>query len=347
MEEYILPAWGCPTVAFSMGSVSTKQISFNGTTETPIYELEKSDLSALVCWQQLESVETDITLELPSLTISAESPPRPDENTATLIRNPINDTGSTSFEFPVSNMLLSLSDQNGTLSGTMWDDHDNVSKFMRAAAFIAGKEEGLDASSIVGANNSQNLERVVKKMYARYMAQAVSRNMRIGVSDDFMDASLLTAPTSTAMDSPVATGGIQHTPGNSTDSPSPSSETSDSSSTSTEASRTTSLASTATSTTISSRLRRRAGNDDSVVLATITRTGAGAHNRLKQNNDSKIVLQVMLGIMVVCAFISKLFFGRVETLRQEPYSIAGRAAFLLDHDIHLLNTDRKQPRTGT
>jgi hypothetical protein len=63
--------------------------------------------------------------------------------------------------------------------------------------------------------------------------------------------------------------------------------------------------------------------------------------RLKQNKGPKIVLQVLLGVMVVCGAIAYFMVDTRKVLRQSPCSIAGKMALLARSE--LCNTRRVIP----
>ena len=77
------------------------------------------------------------------------------------------------------------------------------------------------------------------------------------------------------------------------------------------------------------------------VLPTYNATFSSPVLRLKQNNAPKIVLQVLLGVMVLCGVTAYLMVDTKDVLRRSPYSIVGKMELLAHSE--LCNSDRVIP----
>jgi hypothetical protein len=118
-SRWTLREWGCPSLAFIVGTVSLRNLTNSTKNSTGSQSTDKSriavshgNLSALVCTQNLQQVETDVTLDYPSMAINKNKPPRPDEATSKWIRNPASKQGGTAFQFVPKNMVISLNSPN-------------------------------------------------------------------------------------------------------------------------------------------------------------------------------------------------------------------------------------------
>jgi hypothetical protein len=131
----------------------------------------------------------------------------------------------------------------------------NLSSPLTTSSRVSFSVEHHNPSDLVGADNRAKLTDAVQKFYRRYMAFAISRNMR--------------APTSASTANVTYTG---------------------------------------------------------TLLGSTT-------PRLKQNNASKITLQVLLAVMFVCGCLAYWLTNIRHTLPHEPYSIAGAASLLAGSEI--------------
>ena len=241
-------------------------------------------------------------------------------------------------------MLISLNNPDGYLSDP-WSPTDDADRFNQALVHIAKQEEGLQMNDLVGVVNTETYMKMVRRLYGRYMAQAPSNNMRVSTSEETPDIAFTDAPWS-ATASPV----IVPTPGPSSSTRRPKiTMTPTKQLTKTVASTTSNSNPTpsAISTTEADSLRKRVNDAEQTIPATLTRTGAGANIRLKQNNAPKIALQALLAFMAVGAIATKLLLRTSKTLQHEPYSIAGRAALVANGNmLHALERDRDGTKRG-
>jgi hypothetical protein len=352
-RKMVLPQWGCPSVTFALGTVSFKRDPSNPNSSAV---LKSVDVNTQVCSQTLQTVDTDIVLEHPSMALAKEHVPIPDESTVKWLQNSTNGTDSTAFQYVLTNMLISLNNPDGYLSDP-WAPTDDADRFTQTLVHVAQQEEGLHPKDLVGVGNSDTYLKMVQRLYGSYMALAISNNMRVGMSENTPDI-----PFTDATWSATASPMIVPTPA-------PSSATRKAMTTMTsikQITKTMTATSTewedipsatqtiATSTAEATSLRKRANDAERTLPATLTRTGAGANIRLKQNNAPKIALQAMLAFMVVGAIVTKLLLRTNKTLQREPYSIAGRAVLMangnmlhtLGHESDGTERDAKRYRLG-
>lgn len=335
--QFSLPEWGCPSLAFSLGSATFSTVSPNSSS---IITAADIDMNSIACWQNFQSVETDVALEYPSMNFVKNSPPRPDESTAKWLENPEDSQGGTAFQMVNTNMFITLSNPN--VSGKVWAKGDWADRFTQAIVHTASKEDGLSIKDLAGVANSDRFIKMVQRLYARYMVQAISNNMRVDMAENASSMALTDAlwtPTASPVFTPIPS---LYTPPLSNPLRSTTrrtvSDTSSSRATNSiakpistpKATPASILTPNSTPRAASNQLRKRA---DNTLPATLTQTGSGAHIRLKQNRAPKIALQVMLSVMIVGALASRLLLRTKETLQREPYSIAGRAVLVANGNI--------------
>jgi hypothetical protein len=334
-SRWTLHEWGCPSLAFIVGTVSLRNLTNSTKDSTDSQSLDKSriavshgNLSALVCTQNLQQVETDLTLDYPSMAINKNKPPRPDEATSKWIRNPASKQGGTAFQFVPKNMMISLNSPNVSSDST-----EELDRFVQAATYVAQKEEGLNSTDLFGIANLDNMVSALQKMYGRYMAQALSNNMRVSPNLDDTPKPNMTSALWIATASPV----IIPTPSPySTSIPAvmlKSNGTTPVSINSTSGAHTANISTISSSTETPGPIYGRATNPESTLSGTLIDTGTGARYRLKQNRASKIALQVMLAVMSLGVILTRLLQRTKHTLQREPYSIAGRAALVANGNM--------------
>lgn len=308
-QPITLADWGCPSLAFTLGTMAFQADSKNTTSIlTDPYVRNKTrvwtnltvnaDVATLVCSQNVQLVETNITLEYPSLSISSHAPPQTDELTVQWLKNGTSVKDGTTFQFAPNSMLLSLNNPNGSLSDP-WRQTDDADRFTQALVYVAQNEESLSLQDISGMDNIVNLEKIVQKLYGRYMAQAFSSNMRVSIDNNTSNITLTDAPWTPETSN--LTSGLN--------------------------------ARSKYSHPAQPKSIKRQENTYQVLPATLMQTDARV--RMVQNKSPKIALQVMLGFMVAGAILAKCLLRTKELLPHEPYSIAGRAILAADGNILL------------
>jgi hypothetical protein len=338
-SRWTLPEWGCPSLAFIVGTVSLRNLTNSTKDSTGPQPFDKSriavshgNLSALVCTQNLQQVETDVTLDYPSMAINKNKPPRPDEATSKWIRNSASKQGGTAFQFVPKNMMISLNSPNVS-SDSVDGSTEELDRFVQAATYVAQKEEGLNSTNLFGIANLDNMVSALQKMYGRYMAQALSNNMRVSRSSGDTPNANMTSALWIATASPI----IIPTPSpSSTSRPAvmlKSNGTTPVSINSTSGAHAANISTISLSTETPGPIHGRAANPESTLSGTLIDTGTGARYRLKQNRASKIALQVMLAVMSLGVILMRLLQRTRQTLQREPYSIAGRAVLVANGNM--------------
>ena len=154
---------GCPSLSFTFGSFFVNPTA-------------KSNITTMMCYQLLEEVQTDVTFYLPGFTISASNPPVPDESTVKYLHS--SSSGDTAFEFrPQSHLDNEFSMFGQTENGSGEDSNFSLlDPFFQAVLF--GKNPAAP-EDLVGSENQDKLLTAIQGFYRRYMAQAISTNMRV------------------------------------------------------------------------------------------------------------------------------------------------------------------------
>jgi hypothetical protein len=173
--------YGCPSLAVTLGTARLNSTIRSGNRTLYDYE---SDLATIVCYQNVEEVMTKVTFDLPGMKISHESPPVVDESTSRLLRT--TSSSSTRFEFPINNVLLRLVDlfSNSTIPGPDGTNTTNndIDTFIKG--LITSSRRPSPIETISGEKNAQNLISALNILYKKYMAQAISLNMRVKSTDE-------------------------------------------------------------------------------------------------------------------------------------------------------------------
>ncbi|KAL2881787.1 hypothetical protein SGCOL_002944 [Colletotrichum sp. CLE4] len=177
--NFDLGGMGCPTVAVTFGTARAipRKEKYRNATRTN-FDVE-SDLATIVCHQNIQEVEANVTFNAPDMTLSKTSPPLVDESTKQLLRAPESDT--TSFEFSLNGFFFDLSTaaRNITIqgpNGTNMENYTNlIDPFTRA--LVTGRN-GRPIEELAGEKNSQNLMEASNGLYKTYIAQAIAANMR-------------------------------------------------------------------------------------------------------------------------------------------------------------------------
>nr|KAK5443208.1 hypothetical protein LTR18_005886 [Exophiala xenobiotica] len=159
----------CPSLAFIYGYADVNDQS-------------RTSVTALMCYQYIDQIQTNVTFTLPELIISTnQSLPSVDESSAR--RLPSGLRGETAFQFrPQLHMddefsSFNVSAQNTTTAGTT----QPLDNFFHGVLY--GREP-LDPSLLAGNDESDvtNVYLGIRGLYRRYMAQAISSNMRVPFS---------------------------------------------------------------------------------------------------------------------------------------------------------------------
>ena len=154
---------GCPSLAFVYGYVDIAANAANITSQ--------------VCYQQLNMIPTNTTLNYPDLSITTTSPPVPVEALSQPI--PANTANATSFSFRPEihfNRQLALFNQDTFASNN--EGSTPIDPFFQAVLF--GKHP-IPMSHLSSTDQTHRalVTTAIQGVYRRYMAQAISLNMRI------------------------------------------------------------------------------------------------------------------------------------------------------------------------
>ncbi|KAI1625064.1 hypothetical protein EDD37DRAFT_590156 [Exophiala viscosa] len=219
---------GCPSLAFIYGYVDVNEVSQNVVT-------------TLMCYQQMEQITIDATLALPDLAISQNSPPVANESTSLLIAS--SSDGETAFPYRLEvHMDNELSIFNQTQYSSTKISQATVDGFFQGV--LLGKYP-IPQAWLADSTRVTEVMSAIQSFYRRYMAQAISGNMRV--------------PTPAA--------------------------------------------------------------DAELINGTVIMPQGML--RVKQNKSSKLVLQILLGVMFVCGVLAVSLSSLREVVPHNPCTIAG------------------------
>ncbi|KAG9774125.1 hypothetical protein KCU88_g5579, partial [Aureobasidium melanogenum] len=156
---------GCPSLAFIYGFVNV---------EVP----EQTEVTVLMCYQQIQRVQTTVFFDLPAMTISTAQAPIPDERTIELLPNGRN--GETTFSYRIqqhTDKSLSIFNQTTYASDNL--ANTPVDGFFQGVLF---GQMPLPEKMLTDRSNQDTMVRGINAFYRRYMAQAISANMRVPVN---------------------------------------------------------------------------------------------------------------------------------------------------------------------
>ncbi|KAK5552908.1 hypothetical protein LTR46_008983 [Exophiala xenobiotica] len=167
---------GCPSLAFIYGYID-------------VVDTAKTMVSTMVCSQVLEKLDAQVTLDARDLSISTSRPPVANESTAALLASgPENQTTNgrttpTAFPFRIQvhmDQTLSMFNQTEYSSSSI-SSQPPVDNFFQAVLF--GRRPVPQDLMRQSDEVSQNQVRQgIQNFYRRYMAQAISANMRVNIS---------------------------------------------------------------------------------------------------------------------------------------------------------------------
>ncbi|KIW80320.1 hypothetical protein Z517_06935 [Fonsecaea pedrosoi CBS 271.37] len=153
---------GCPSLGFIYGFVDVNDAS-------------QTSVSVLMCDQNMQQLPTTVHLTLPDLSISSDSPPIPDDTVSKFL--PSGPSGETAFSYRLQTHIdteLSLFNQTEYDSSNL--DQSTVDRFFQGVLF--GKYP-IPQSWLAESGRATEVRASIQAFYRRYMAQAISANMRI------------------------------------------------------------------------------------------------------------------------------------------------------------------------
>lgn len=152
---------GCPSLGFIFG-----YFTVGGDTNI--------NVTALICSQLAEEIQTETHFLLPSLDLDPSNPPITDESTSKYLANQTN-----ALPYRIQATFDSeVTAYNGT-SAFQPSGQTALDPFFQALLY---GQEYVDPTSLVGPGNTDRLINATNHVYRRYMAQAINSNMRQNLS---------------------------------------------------------------------------------------------------------------------------------------------------------------------
>ncbi|RVX67370.1 hypothetical protein B0A52_09151 [Exophiala mesophila] len=170
---------GCPTIALVYGFVDIEDES-------------RTSVSTMMCYQQVQELNVNLTITLPSMEVSTTKPPIPDESSMKLLSSSTD--GETTFPYRIQRHMdqsLSLFNQTKYASANLADSP--VDSFFQGVLF---GQHPLPESTLVGSQNQKRIMSAINAFYRRYMAQAISNNMRVARNADISPTVLVDTESS-------------------------------------------------------------------------------------------------------------------------------------------------------
>ncbi|KIW97988.1 uncharacterized protein Z519_01572 [Cladophialophora bantiana CBS 173.52] len=245
------PPVGCPSLAFTFGHFQ-------------LDSTDRSQVTTMVCYQEIQGLNANVTLLPNSTTIDSSHPPAVVESSIFLHDNPLsNSSGVKTFDFRIQNNLAQEVTVFNGEGGTPATNPSTTNTFDIFFQAIINGSEPHDPATLAGPDNQDVLIDAINRFYRIYMAQAISANMRGPLN----------------------------------------------------------------SLSTSSRLLRRQTSSTITSLTTVDTP------RLVQDKDSKLILQILLGIMTALAASAWLTTKFQRVLPCNPCSMAGKMSLLAGSDL--------------
>jgi hypothetical protein len=157
---------GCPSLAFIYGFADV-----NNPTKTIV--------TTLMCYQYIDQIQTNVSFTLGDLSIPSNQPPIVDESSSK--RLPSGSNNETAFQFRLQLHMddeFSSFNQTADMTSTLAESSSPLDHFFQGVLF--GKVP-LD-QALLASTNEAEVSQVfggIRGFYRRYMAQAISSNMRV------------------------------------------------------------------------------------------------------------------------------------------------------------------------
>ncbi|KIV87543.1 hypothetical protein PV11_03082 [Exophiala sideris] len=182
------PAVGCPTLAFTFG-----YFQLNSDDQSPV--------TTMICYQEIQSLQANVTLKLNTTTIDSNHPPVIQNSTVSLEVNPISTTGAKSFDFRIQNNLANEMTLFNGAAGTPATNPSATNTFDIYFQAIINGTNPHDQATLVGADNQNALIDAINQFYRIYMAQAITTNMRAPQANNSTSSRLSRRQTGTTSSS--------------------------------------------------------------------------------------------------------------------------------------------------
>lgn len=157
----------CPSFSYSFGMIKAgkkigKSIDYGGVPWN-----SKENITIVYCYQRLEQVMTNVTFSYPDFIINSTTPPIPLEETATVISQ--NNTQHW-FDISLNTLINSLQELPDGIKG-----RNSINSFIQA---LSWGHDGVSLEQLYNNGDVSTLNTAANRLYGRYVAQAISANMR-------------------------------------------------------------------------------------------------------------------------------------------------------------------------
>ena len=165
---------GCPSVSYSLGLINAgKKTRKLAAPSDGILWRSTQNITIVYCYQRLEQVMARVTLSYPELTINTTTPPVPLEETATVISQ--NDTQHW-FDISLNTLVNTLQELPDSVKG-----RNSINSFIQA---LSWGHDGIPLDQLYNNGDLSTLNAAANRLYGRYVAQAISANMRAATPPD-------------------------------------------------------------------------------------------------------------------------------------------------------------------
>jgi hypothetical protein len=161
----------CPSLAFMYGHVDVNKPS-------------DTFITTLMCYQQMQQVQATVYFDVPSMAIASKPAPAPEESTVKYLQSTAE--GDRTFSYRIQQHMdqsLSLFGQTKYASANL--QQAPVDNFFQGVLF--GRTP-LKEEMLVGDDNQDTIMQGINAFYRRYMAQAISSNMRVSLPAGSLDS---------------------------------------------------------------------------------------------------------------------------------------------------------------
>lgn len=157
----------CPSFSYSLGMAHAGRKIGKPTEDGGVPWNSKQNITIVYCYQQLEQVMTNVTFSYPDFIINSTIPPIPLEETAIVISQ--NDTQHW-FDISLNTLIGSLQELPDGITGRNY-----INSFIQA---LSWSHDGVPLDQLYNNGDISSLNAAANRLYGRYIAQAVSANMR-------------------------------------------------------------------------------------------------------------------------------------------------------------------------
>jgi len=159
------PPVGCPSLALTFGYFQ-------------LGSSDKSRVTTMICYQQIQQLEANLTLRANTTAVDAQHPPLVDESSVALLANPNSTAGVKSFDFRIQNNLAQQMTAFNGGTGTVAENPALASTYDIFFQAVLNGTDQRDPKVLAGPDNQDRLLDAINDFYRIYMAQAIHANMR-------------------------------------------------------------------------------------------------------------------------------------------------------------------------